>query len=153
MFESEESRILTAGLLSFRKPDCLANDGFNEYTFNLETGKIRNTRNPESHELSDEIVLNKDNVLDYNIKHSLFDTFKNCTMRICTRPAEFMKFDMVCNLRTKQSGIIITKDELDNEFLIYYPVLGTREWEHASNLEFVYRPTQLVTSNAKSIRI
>ena len=93
------------------------------------------------------IVLNEDNVLDYNINNSLslrslFDRIKNCIKRICTRPAEFEKFDMVRCLSFKEDGVIITKDELDNEFLIYYPVSGIRQWEHASDLEFVYRPTK-----------
>ena len=98
------------------------------------------------------IVLNEDNVLDYNTKNtlslrslslrSLFNRIKNCIKRICTRPAEFEKFDMVRCLRFKEDGVIITKDELDNEFLIYYPFTGIRQWEHASDLELVYRPTK-----------
>ena len=93
------------------------------------------------------IVLNEDNVLDYNINNSLslrslFDIIKNCIKRICTGPAEFEKFDKVRCLSFKEDGVIITKDELDNEFLIYYPVSGIRRWEHASDLELVYRPTK-----------
>lgn len=95
------------------------------------------------------ISLSEDDVLDYNINHSLslrslFDRIKNCIKRICTRPAEFEKFDMVRCLSFKEDGVIITKDELDNEFLIYYPFTGIRQWEHASDLEFVYRPTKPV---------
>lgn len=99
------------------------------------------------------IVLNEDNVLDYNLNNSLslrslslrslFDIIKNCIKRICTRPAEFEKFDMVRCLSFKEDGVIITKDELDNEFLIYYPVSGIRRWEHASDLELVYRPVKV----------
>ncbi len=148
MFESEETRIFTACFLSFKKPECLSGDGLGEYTFNMQTGKIRNTI---AQELSDGITLNEDCVLDYNINNSIFSTLKNCIKCLCTRPAEFKKFDMVCNvssLQDKQNGIIIAKDELDNQFLIYYPVSGIRKWEHASNLEFVYRPTKPVKSNA-----
>ena len=128
--------LLTAGLLKFARPDYLPNDGFTEYTFDAETGVVQ----VPYFETQYSIVLNKDNVLDYNIKHSFLFTLKNCIKRICTRPAEFKKFDMVRCLSFKEDGIIITKDELDNQFLIYYPVTGIRQWEHASDLEFVYRP-------------
>ena len=96
------------------------------------------------------IVLNEDNVLDYNIKPTLLDKLKNCIKRICTRPANFEKFDMVRNVSFKEDGVIITKDELDSEFLIYYPFTGIRQWEHASDLELVYRPTKPVKSNANN---
>ena len=135
--------LLVAGLLKFARPDYLPNDGFTEYTFDAETGEVQ----VPYFEKQYSIVLNKDNVLDYNINHSLFDIIKNCWKRICTRPAEFKKFDMVRCLSFKEDGVIITKDELDNQFLIYYPFTGIRQWEHASDLEFVYRP---VVSNAKS---
>lgn len=88
------------------------------------------------------IVLNEDNVLDYNIKPTIFNIIKNCIKRICTRPANFEKFDMVRCLSFKEDGVIITKDGLDNQFLIYYPFTGIRQWEHASDLELVYRPTK-----------
>ena len=135
--------LLTAGLLKFARPDYLPNDGFTEYTFDAETGEIQ----VPYFEKQYSIVLNEDNVLDYNTKNtlslrSLFDNIKNCIKRICTRPAEFEKFDMVRCLSFKEDGVIITKDELDNEFLIYYPVSGIRQWEHASDLELVYRPTK-----------
>lgn len=130
--------LLTAGLLKFARPDYLPNDGFTEYIFDAETGEIQVPYFKEQYS----IVLNEDNVLDYNINNSLIDIIKNCIKRICTRPAEFEKFDMVRCLCFKEDGVIITKDELDNEFLIYYPVSGIRQWEHASDLELVYRPTK-----------
>ena len=140
--------LLTAGLLKFARPDYLPNDGFTEYIFDAETGEMQ----VPYFEGQYSIVLNEDNVLDYNINNSLslrslslrslFDRIKNCIKRICTRPAEFEKFDMVRCLSFKEDGVIITKDELDNEFLIYYPFTGIRQWEHASDLELVYRPTK-----------
>lgn len=135
--------LLTAGLLKFARPDYLPNDGFTEYIFDAETGEMQVPYFEEQYS----IVLNEDNVLDYNINNSLslrslIDIIKNCIKRICTRPAEFEKFDMVRCLSFKEDGVIITKDELDNEFLIYYPVSGIRQWEHASDLELVYRPTK-----------
>lgn len=145
MFESEESRIFTAGLLSFSRPDYLPNDGFTEYTFSGATGEIRLHLHAKSNE---SVKLELDNVLDYNINNSLFDTFKNCWKRLTTKSAEFKKFDMVRCASFKEDGIVITKDELDNEFLIYYPMIGVRQWEHASDLEFVYRPISAVNTNA-----
>jgi len=135
--------LLIAGLLKFARPDYLPNDGFTEYTFDAETGEIQ----VPYFEKQYSIVLSEDNVLDYNINNSLslrslIDIIKNCIKRICTRPAEFEKFDMVRCLSFKEDGVIITKDELDNEFLIYYPFTGIRQWEHASDLELVYRPTK-----------
>jgi hypothetical protein len=129
--------------LKFARPDYLPNDGFTEYTFDAETGEIQ----VPYFEKQYSIVLSEDNVLDYNINNSLslrslIDIIKNCIKRICTRPAEFEKFDMVRCLSFKEDGVIITKDELDNEFLIYYPFTGIRQWEHASDLELVYRPTK-----------
>lgn len=94
------------------------------------------------------ISLSEDDVLDYNIKPTLLNKLKNYIKRICTRPANFEKFDMVRNVSFKEDGVIITKDELDNEFLIYYPFTGIRQWEPASDLELVYRPTKPVKSNA-----
>ena len=142
--------LLVAGLLKFARPDYLPNDGFTEYTFDAETGEVQVPYFEEQYS----IVLNEDNVLDYNINHSFFDKLKNCINRLTTSPAEFKRFDMVRCLSFKEDGIIITKDELDNQFLIYYPFTGIRQWERASDLEFVYRPTQLVKPNAnKSIRI
>lgn len=144
--------LLTAGLLKFARPDYLPNDGFTEYTFDAETGEVQVPYFEEPYS----IVLNKDNALDYNLNNSLVDIIKNCWKRITTRPAEFKKFDMVRCLSFKEDGVIITKDELDNQFLIYYPFTGIRQWEHASDLEFVYRPVKTakpVKSNAKSVRI
>lgn len=138
--------LLTAGLLKFARPDYLPNDGFTEYIFDAETGEIQVPYFKEQYS----IVLNKDDVLDYNINNSLFNRIKNCIKRICTRPANFEKFDMVRCLSFKEDGVIIAKDELDNQFLIYYPFTGIRQWEHASDLELVYRPTKLVKSNANN---
>lgn len=137
--------LLTAGLLKFARPDYLPNDGFTEYIFDAETGDIQVPYFKEQYSIS----LSEDDVLDYNINNSLslrslIDIFKNCWKRITTRPAEFKKFDMVRCLSFKEDGVIITKDELDNQFLIYYPFTGIRQWEHASDLEFVYRPTKPV---------
>ena len=133
--------LLTAVLLKFARPDYLPNDGFTEYIFDAETGEIQVPYFKEQYSIS----LNEDDVLDYNINHSLFDIIKNCIKRICTRPANFEKLDMVRCLSFKEDGVIITKDELDNQFLIYYPFTGIRQWEHASDLEFVFKP---VKSNA-----
>ena len=141
-------RSLSAGLLRFAKPEYLPGDGFTEYFFDSQTGKLQVSSASE-----DFIQLEDKVVLDYNINDSLFDIVKNCLKRICTRPANFEKFDMVYDLRFKIPAIILTEDELDNEFLVYCPLLGVREWVHASNLEFVYRPTKPVKSNAKSVRI
>lgn len=138
--------LLTAGLLKFARPDYLPNDGFTEYIFDAETGEIQVPYFKEQYSIS----LNEDDVLDYNINHSLFDIIKNCIKRICTRPANFEKFDMVRNVSFKEDGVIITKDELDSEFLIYYPFTGIRQWEHASDLELVYRPTKPVKTNANN---
>mgnify|MGYP003081346803 FL=1 len=132
--------LLTAGLLKFARPDYLPNDGFTEYIFDAETGEMQVPYFEEQYSIS----LSEDDVLDYNINNSLFDIIKNCWKRITTRPAEFKKFDMVRCLSFKEDGVIITKDELDNQFLIYYPFTGIRQWEHASDLEFVYRPTKPV---------
>lgn len=126
--------------MKFARPDYLPNDGFTEYIFDAETGDIQVPYFKEQYSIS----LSEDDVLDYNINNSLFDIIKNCWKRITTRPAEFKKFDMVRCLSFKEDGIIITKDELDNQFLIYYPFTGIRQWEHASDLEFVYRPTKPV---------
>lgn len=139
--------LLVAGLLKFARPDYLPNDGFTEYTFDAETGEAQVPYFEEPYS----IVLNKNNVLDFNINHSLIDIVKNCIKRITTSPAEFKRFDMVRCLSFKEDGVIITKDELDNQFLIYYPFTGIRQWEHASDLEFVYRPDKTakpVKSNA-----
>lgn len=138
--------LLTAGLLKFARPDYLPNDGFTEHIFDAETGEIQVPYFEEQYSIS----LSEDDVLDYNINNSLslrslFDIIKNCIKRICTRPANFEKFDMVRCLSFKEDGVIITKDELDNQFLIYYPFTGIRQWEHASDLEFVFKP---VKSNA-----
>lgn len=131
--------------MKFARPDYLPNDGFTEYIFDAETGDIQVPYFKEQYSIS----LSEDDVLDYNINNSLslrslIDIFKNCWKRITTRPAEFKKFDMVRCLSFKEDGVIITKDELDNQFLIYYPFTGIRQWEHASDLEFVYRPTKPV---------
>lgn len=126
--------------MKFARPDYLPNDGFTEYIFDAETGDIQVPYFKEQYSIS----LSEDDVLDYNINNSLFDIIKNCWKRITTRPAEFKKFDMVRCLSFKEDGVIITKDELDNQFLIYYPFTGIRQWEHASDLEFVYRPTKPV---------
>ena len=144
--------LLVAGLLKFARPDYLPNDGFTEYTFDAETGEVQVPYLEKQYS----IVLNKDDALDYNINNSLslrslIDIFKNCINRLTTSPAEFEKFDMVRCLSFKEDGVIITKDELDNQFLIYYPFTGIRQWEHASDLEFVYRPVKTakpVKSNA-----
>lgn len=134
--------LITAGLLKFARPDYLPNDGFTEYIFDAETGEIQ----VPYFEKQYSIVLNEDNVLDYNIKPTLLNQIKNCIKRLCTRPADFEKFDMVYNLKFKEPGIIITKEELDNQFLVYYPTTGPRQWEPASNLEFMFKPVKL---NAK----
>ena len=138
--------LLTAGLLKFARPDYLPNDGFTEYLFDAETGEIQVPYFEEHYSIS----LSEDDVLDYNINHSLFDIIKNCIKRLMTRPANFEKFDMVRNVSFKEDGVIITKDELDSEFLIYYPFTGIRQWEHASDLELVYRPTKPVKTNANN---
>lgn len=109
------------------------------YVFDSQTGKIQIAFLPEK---SDDIMLDDEMVLDFNTKNTLFNRIKNCIKRICTRPAGFEKFDMVRCLSFKEDGVIITKDELDNEFLIYYPVSGIRQWERASDLELVHRPTK-----------
>lgn len=132
--------LLTAGLLKFARPDYLPNDGFTEYIFDAETGEMQVPYFEEQYSIS----LSEDDVLDYNIKPTLLNKLKNCIKRLMTRPANFEKFDMVRCLSFKEDGVIITKDELDNEFLIYYPFTGIRQWEHASDLEFVYRPTKPV---------
>lgn len=129
--------------MKFARPDYLPNDGFTEYIFDAETGGIQ----VPYFEKQYSIVINKDNVLDYNINNSLFNRIKNCIKRICTRPANFEKFDMVRCLSFKEDGVIITKDELDNEFLIYYPFTGIRQWEHASDLEFMYKPVRPSDAN------
>ena len=134
--------LLTAGLLKFARPDYLPNDGFTEYTFDAETGEMQVPYFENQHSIS----LSEDDVLDYNIKHTFFNELKNCIKRLCTRPADFEKFDMVRCLSFKEEGVIITKDELDNEFLIYYPFTGIRQWEHASDLELVYRPVKICKS-------
>lgn len=130
--------LLVAGLLKFARPDYLPNDGFTEYTFDAETGEVQVPYFEEPYS----IVLNKNNVLDYNINHSFSTLSKICIKRLTTSPAEFKRFDMVYCLSFKEQGIIITKDELDNEFLIFYPSLGIRQWEHASDLEFMYKPVK-----------
>ncbi len=140
---------MSAGLLRFCKPEYLPEAESVEYFFDSQTGKIQ-----ESTISKDYIKLEDKVVLDYNINNSLslrsaINTIKNCWKRIATRPANFEKFDMVRNPYFKIDGIIIAKDdlnELDNEFLVYYPLLGIREWEHASNLEFVYRPVKYAKS-------
>lgn len=81
-------------------------------------------------------------VLDYNIKHTFFNELKNCIKRLCTRPADFEKFDMVYNLNSKEHGVIITKEQLSNQFLVYYPISGLRQWEPASDLEFMFKPVK-----------
>lgn len=124
--------------MKFARPDYLPNDGFTEYIFDAETGEIQVPYFEEQYS----IVLNEDNVLDYNIKPTIFNIIKNCWKRITTRPAEFKKFDMVRCLSFKEDGVIITKDGLDNQFLIYYPFTGIRQWGSASDLELVYRPTK-----------
>lgn len=93
-----------------------------------------------------DIKLSNEIVLDYNIKNTLFNLIKNCIKRLCTRPANFEKFDMVYCLSLKEHGVIITKEELDNQFLVYYPISGLRQWERASDLEFMFKP---VKPNAK----
>lgn len=136
--------------MKFARPDYLPNDGFTEYLFDAETGEMQVPQSPYF-ENQYSISLNINEVLDYNINNSLslrslFNKLKNCIKRICTRPAEFEKFDMVRCLSFKEEGVIITKDELDNEFLIYYPFTGIRQWEHASDLELVYRPVKICKS-------
>ena len=131
--------LLTAGLLKFARPDYLPNDGFTEYIFDAETGEIQVPYFEDHYSIS----LSEDDVLDYNIKPTLLNKLKNCIKRICTRPANFEKFDMVYCLSFKEDGVIITKDELDNQFLVYYPISGLRQWEHASDLEFMFKPVRL----------
>ncbi len=140
-----QKNLLTAELLKFARPDYLPDDGFTEYIFDAETGEIQLPLHAKSNE---SVKLELDDVLDYNINNSLFDTFKNCWKRLMTKSAEFKIFDMVRCASFKEDGIVITKDELDNEFLIYYPMTGVRQWEHASDLEFVYRPISAVKTNA-----
>lgn len=132
---------LVAHFLNFVKPHCLPSDWVESYVFDSQTGEIQIAFLLEKSDikLKDEIVL------DYNIKPTLFNQIKNCVKRLCTRPANFEKFDMVYCLSFKEDGVIITKEELDNQFLIYYPFTGVRQWENASDLEFVFKP---VKSNA-----
>lgn len=89
------------------------------------------------------ISLSEDDVLDFNNKPTLLNRIKNCIKRLCTRPANFEKFDMVYCLSFKELGIIITKEELDNQFLVYYPISGLRQWERASDLEFMFKPVKV----------
>ena len=135
---------LVAHFLNFVKPHCLPSDWIEEYRFDSQTGEIQIAFLPEKSDikLKDEIVL------DYNIKPTLFNRIKNCIKRLCTRPANFEKFDMVYCLSLKEPGVIITKEELDNQFLVYYPISGLRQWEHASDLEFMFKPVNPVKSNA-----
>lgn len=135
--------LLTAGLLKFARPDYLPNDGFTEYLFDAETGEIQVPYFEEHYSIS----LSEDDVLDYNINHSFFNRIKNCIKRICTRPANFEKFDMVRCLSFKEPGVIITKEELSNQFLVYYPISGLRQWEPASDLEFMYKPVRSSDAN------
>lgn len=130
--------LLTAGLLKFARPDYLPNDGFIEYIFDAETGEIQVPYFKEQYSIS----LSEDDVLDFNNKPTLFNRIKNCIKRLCTRPANFEKFDMVYCLSFKEPGIIITKEELDNQFLVYYPISGLRQWESASDLEFMFKPVK-----------
>lgn len=127
--------------MKFERPEYLPNDGFTEYIFDAETGEMQVTYFEEQYS----IMLSEDDVLDFNNKPTLLNKLKNCIKRLTTRPANFEKFDMVYCLSFKEPGIIITKEELDNQFLIYYPFTGIRQWEHASDLEFVFKP---VKSNA-----
>ena len=133
-----------AHFLNFVKPHCLPSDWIDTYVFDSQTGEIKIAFLPEK----SDIVLNDEMVLDYNIKHTFFNELKNCIKRLCTRPADFEKFDMVYNLKFKEPGIIITKEELDNQFLVYYPITGPRQWEPASNLEFMFKPVKCA-NNAK----
>lgn len=145
MFEDEDNPIFTASLLTFVKPFFLPNDDRYEYSFDMKTGKLRNNYLRKDF---GEIRLEDKIVLDFNIKNTPFNLIKNCIKRICTRPVDFEKFDMVNCLRSKEPGVIITKEELDNQFLVYYPMSGSRQWEHAINLEFMFKPVRL--SNASN---
>lgn len=127
-----------AHFLNFTKPHCLPSDWIDTYVFDSQTGEIKIAFLPEK----SDIVLNDEMVLDYNIKHTFFNELKNCIKRLCTRPADFEKFDMVYNLNSKEHGVIITKEQLSNQFLVYYPISGLRQWEPASDLEFMFKPVK-----------
>lgn len=139
MFEDEKNLIFTAHFLNFVKPHCLPSDWIEEYRFDSQTGEIRIDFLLEK----SDIKLSNEIVLDFNNKPTLFNQIKNCIKRLCTRPANFEKFDMVYCLSFKEPGIIITKEELDNQFLVYYPISGLRQWEHASDLEFMFKPVKV----------
>lgn len=130
---------LTTHFLNFVKPHCLPSDWIEEYQFDSQTGEIQIPFLPEK----SDIKLRDEIVLDFNIKQTIFNQIKNCIKRLCTRPANFEKFDMVYCLSLKEHGVIITKEELDNQFLVYYPILGIRQWESASDLEFMFKPVRL----------
>lgn len=117
----------------------MPSDWIEEYQFDSQTGEIRIDFLLEK----SDIKLSNEIVLDFNIKPTIFNTIKNCIKRLCTRPANFEKFDMVYCLSLKEHGVIITKEELDNQFLIYYPILGIRQWESASDLEFMFKPVKV----------
>ena len=134
---------VVAHFLNFVKPHCLPSDWMDTYVFDSQTGEIKISFLPEK----SDIVLNDEIVLDYNIKPTIFNQIKNCIKRLTTRPVNFGKFDMVQNLNSKEPGVIITKEQLSNQFLVYYLISGVREWEPASNLEFMYKP---VKSNANN---
>lgn len=129
---------LNAHFLNFVKPHCLPSDWIEEYQFDSQTGEIKSF----SYRKKSDIKLKDEIVLDFNIKQTIFNTIKNCIKRLCTRPANFEKFDMVYCSSLKEHGVIITKEELDNQFLVYYPILGIRQWESASNLEFMFKPVR-----------
>lgn len=135
--------LLTAGLLKFARPDYLPNDGFTEYIFDAETGEMQVPQSPYFEEQYSISLSEDEIVLDFNNKPTLLNKLKNCIKRLCTRPANFEKFDMVYCLSFKEPGIIITKEELDNQFLVFYPILGIRQWESASDLEFMFKPVRL----------
>ena len=117
----------------------MPSDWIEEYQFDSQTGEILIGFLLEKSDikLKDEIVL------DFNIKQTIFNQIKNCIKRLCTRPANFEKFDMVYCLSFKEPGIIITKEELDNQFLVYYPIFWIRQWESGIYLYFMFKPVRL----------
>lgn len=117
----------------------MPSDWIEEYQFDSQTGEIRIDFLLEK----SDIKLSNEIALDFNIKPTIFNKLKNCIKRLMTRPANFEKFDMVYCLSFKEPGIIITKEELDNQFLVFYPISGLRQWERASDLEFMLKPVKV----------
>lgn len=128
--------LVTAAILSFERIHEVLYLTGGECIFDLQTGV--------SQIKMDDVYLTIDDkeVLDYNIEETFINKLKIFRNRICTRPARFKKFDKVFALDLKEPGIIITKDDLDNEFLVYYPGIKINQWEVPSRIEFMYKPVK-----------